>query len=68
MCKIENHLKTYEILMILSLLEGPDRKHNINSLCFFDYLEFARGIRGSAGSGVICYGSGPPFDTRRGAG
>ena len=56
MCKIENPLKPSLILMILSLSEGPDRKKHINSLCFFDDLEFAPGIRGSTGSGVICYG------------
>ena len=34
MCKIEIHLKSCVFLMILSLLEGPDRKKHINS-CFF---------------------------------
>ena len=34
MCKIEIPLKTSVILMILSLLEGPDRKKQINSCCF----------------------------------
>ena len=34
MRKIEIPLKSCVILMILSLLEGPDRKKTINSCCF----------------------------------
>ena len=34
MCKIENHINYCVFLMLLSLLEGPDRKKHINSLCF----------------------------------
>ena len=52
MCKIENPLKYYVFLMILSLLEGPDRKKHTNSCCFFDDLEFAPGIPGLTQSGV----------------
>ena len=42
---IENRLKTNVVFMILSLLEGPDRKTHINSLCVFNYLEFIPGFR-----------------------
>ena len=53
-----------------SPLEGPKSNKPANSLCFND-LELIPGISGSArsaGSGVIYYGSGPPFHVRRGSG
>ena len=31
MCKIENHINYCVCLMLLSLLEGPDRRKHINS-------------------------------------
>ena len=53
MCKIEIPLKSCVILVILSLLEGPDRKKHINSCCFLMIWNLppesaeAPGIRGS---------------------
>jgi hypothetical protein len=49
-------------------LGGPISQKIYKFLMFFDDLEFAPGSCQSSGSGVICYGSGPPFHTRRGSG